>query len=972
MKISILPIIFLQFFLTSPLLAGNRGFEKTIPPYCYADKSSKLTLSETYYKEGEQSLEWNFTPQSSLYIKAEKVFEITAQNGIQLWIYNETAQNDSLRFEFLNPEGHIVCHFGFRLFSVGWRACWTAFKYCQQENHSKQIATCRIVAPNRYGRIFLDRLTFPVEKSNERNTPDMQTPYNNSPASRDLWHWCRTWEWEQYPYDSPLTTLTDTDRKELSTVECRLEELLNMHSPQYIKQAQDVIEIGRKVMKQANIRPSGHGFAGAPIVAPDDNLDSLKGDMTLNNLEYMLAGTAYDAFYHHSHKALEQYFMLWRYAIDQGFAYGSGMGTNHHYGYQIQLIYTSAWLLRKEILQSEQKNEILKTLSYWAALQETRKPCPKRRDELLDSWHTLLLPKTIAALMLPDERERARALKNLSRWVSTSLHYTPGTIGGIKIDGTSFHHGGFYPAYTSGALAAPAQFAWLTRDTRYTISQEGKEVLQSALIAMRNYCNIHDWGIGICGRHPFGSYGMKDEDIEAFAHLALAKTEYYDGKASFDHQLAADYLRLCNQETPLSTFFKSKGIKAANAPQGFFVYNYGATGIFRRNNWMVTLKGYNTDIWNAEIYRNDNRYGRYQSYGSIQIIGYSSPISSGFNENGWDWNRLPGTTTIHLPLDLLDCPLPNGCMTRSKENFSGCSSLEEGNGMFATKLMERELKNFTPDFVARKSAFCMGDRIICLGTGISNSNHHYPTETTLFQSTFAQQKCAIEINDKQKADSVFFRKIMLSDSKTPLHLKDGYENHYFIKPGKGVLKIQTAWQESRQNKTREITYGRFSSAWIDHGTAPQNGAYEYMIWIQPNHTPTTEEAFGTYQLLHCDNTAHIIHDLPSKITAYAVFDSLQLTEDEVFKCIPAETMIMRKPTGKSWIISICDPNLNILEKTYTTPQASRPIEKRISLNGKWKLTSTNKNVQISHEKKGTTLIVQCQHGQPVEFTITEL
>ncbi len=31
------------------------------------------------------------------------------------------------------------------------------------------------------------------------------------------------------------------------------------------------------------------------------------------------------------------------------------------------------------------------------------------------------------------------------------------------------------------------------------------------------------------------------------------------------------------------------------------------------------------------------------------------------------------------------------------------------------KLMERELKNFTPDFVARKSVACFGNRIICLG-----------------------------------------------------------------------------------------------------------------------------------------------------------------------------------------------------------------------------------------------------------------
>lgn len=69
---------------------------------------------------------------------------------------------------------------------------------------------------------------------------------------------------------------------------------------------------------------------------------------------------------------------------------------------------------------------------------------------------------------------------------------------------------------------------------------------------------------------------------------------------------------------------------------------------------MITLKGYNTDVWGAEIYQKDNRYGRYQSYGAVLIMGNGHPVSrkgSGFKEEGWDWNRMPGTTTIHLPLN---------------------------------------------------------------------------------------------------------------------------------------------------------------------------------------------------------------------------------------------------------------------------------------------------------------------------------
>ena len=100
----------------------------------------------------------------------------------------------------------------------------------QGDKKEKEIAGYRIVAPNRTGRIFLDRLTFPVQKINDRTTPDLQMPTNNSLTYRDLWHWCRVWQWEQYRYDLPLS-------KALTTTEKRLEKMCQkpiIHSKQLL------------------------------------------------------------------------------------------------------------------------------------------------------------------------------------------------------------------------------------------------------------------------------------------------------------------------------------------------------------------------------------------------------------------------------------------------------------------------------------------------------------------------------------------------------------------------------------------------------------------------------------------------------------------------------------------------------------------------------------------------------------------
>ena len=948
-------ICFIFLFLFSSLSSSYAqlvGFEESVPQTFKVAGKGELKTSSLFYKEGKSSLEWDFQPGSTLDVQVSPLSlnaKKEQQFGITLWIYNEKPQQDSVRFEFLNEAGEVSYWFSYHLQAAGWRACWISFAYMNGNKKDKNIVGYRLVAPQREGRIFLDRLTFPEKKMNLRTTPDQQLPTNNGLSNRDLWHWCLVWKWEKQSYDIPLLSkLTSRQKKDLKTIEQRLTDFLDVK-----KAPQGQVNAAYKTFEKAAITPSaaGTGFTGMPVVAPDEQ-DKKKGEMSWNDIETMLAGFAYDACYNQNETSKKNYFTVFDYAIDQGFAFGSGMGTNHHYGYQIRKIYTTAWLMRNEIYKHPHRDVYLSTLRFWAALQETRQPCSPGRDELLDSWHTLLMAKLISAMMFPDANRQEQALNGLSRWLSSSLRYTPGTIGGIKVDGTTFHHGGFYPGYTTGVLATIGQFIAFTNGTDFELTEEARQHIKSAFIAMRNYCNFYEWGIGISGRHPFGGK-MGSEDIEAFANIALSGDLSGRGDA-FDHGLAADYLRLIrNGDTPNARFFKKEGIQPAQAPQGFFVYNYGSAGIFRRADWMVTLKGYTTDVWGAEIYAKDNRYGRYQSYGSVQIMGKGNPVSragSGFVQEGWDWNRLPGTTTIHLPFELLDSPLKGTTMARSEENFSGSSSLGGMNGMFAMKLMERDYDNFTSDFVARKSVFCFDNRMICLGTGITNSNADYPTETTLFQTKF---------NGKEpKADNDDY------------WLHDGYDNYYHVVDG--TVRSQVADQESRHEKTREKTAGKFSSAWIEHGKAPKDGTYEYMVLIQPSAAELDElQKTPAYEVLQRDQMAHVVYDKKTGITGYATFEAYQPVNDQFIVSIPAETMVMYDKESDNRIrLSVCDPNLNLAEKTYTTKEPSRPIRKKIVVKGIWMLPSPQEGIQLEYEGNNTLLNVTCQHGQPVEMLLT--
>lgn len=224
--------------------------------------------------------------------------------------------------------------------------------------------------------------------------PDLQMPTNNSLTYRDLWHWCRVWQWEQYQYNLPLSkSLTTDEKQELATVEARLTATLDIREA-----PKRGILKAYSTFKAANIRPSDNGFIGAPVVAPDE-LNRQKGELSWNDLEDMLSGFAYDTYYNHSAQSAMNYFLVWDYAINQSFAFGGGMGTNHHYGYQVRKIYTTAWLMRDAIRKAPNRDNILSTLVFWSALQETRIPFQYGRDKLLDSWHTLLMAKTVSARM---------------------------------------------------------------------------------------------------------------------------------------------------------------------------------------------------------------------------------------------------------------------------------------------------------------------------------------------------------------------------------------------------------------------------------------------------------------------------------------------------------------------------------------------------------------------------------------------
>lgn len=954
------------------------SFEDKVPSFLKVNGRGTLECSDEKYKDGTSSVKFSWNGPVQLMFTDFSDIEASMKadgGGMILWIYNTEPMESPLVFRFHDWNGGVICQFRFNMDFTGWRTIWMKYEdmLTPDGRHVSELGkdefntaaarmTISIPADVTTGTIYLDRLSFMTARMQDQIAPDKQIPENNWTLRNRLWQWGRLWEWEQYP-EPEMKPVNEIQKAELKKVEDRIDEWAATGNPgsQYTQNTL-IPRADNAYIRYRIEKTSDGGITGAPLLY-DDEFNNSKGEMRIRYIQEIVYWYALDYLYTGNTSNIPKVINAIDHAIDQGFAYGSGWGTNKHYGYQVRDLYKGIWILRKELDKAGKLDDYLKILMYWSAIQEVRVPYAEHRDEILDTWNTLLNSKVLAVMLQKDDSARYAYMKLLGEWVSSSMLYSDGTLGGLKPDGTSFHHGGHYPSYSVGAFAAVGNFCHFTQETSFQPSEEGRRCFKKTLMAMQDYSHTRDWGIGVCGRHPLDG-AIPEQDVLAYARLAMLGDLTGSGKQA-DPELAGAYIALGGTDKKILAAFKKMGIGAYMPDEGFRVYNYGGFGIHRRDGWMLSLKGYNSDVWASEIYAKENRYGRYLSYGTAQLFSKVSAKESGYVREGWDWNRFPGATTIHLPYDKLDSPIPGTLMERNDSRFPGVSSLEGMNGCLAFTYVEKDRKNFCAGATATKSVFCFDNRIVHIGTGISN-NSPYPTETTLYQLALVDRAEEVDINDIYSGDFPYQHKVYENGQVV---LTDTKGNFYIIKDGYG-LTVEKKSQTSPSDEMKNDGKGDFITAYIDHGTSPHQASYEYLMLVKPSTKEVKSSSKNApYEVIQADNDAHVVKDTPTGITAYVIYKeyagngTLLLSSD-------AETIVMEreKPDG-SIVMSICTPDLGITEKGYTTSQSSQAITKTVTLNGTYSLAEDDPDIKVQTADGKTAISVSCIHGQPVEFTI---
>lgn len=1001
-------------FLSAQVVTDERlfSFEQPDIPSCITGVQSQLSISDVHYKDGTHSMEWVFEPGGVLELKKDLKFEEKDPTGKDLylsafivWVYNEEPQDAKIEFQFLK-DGKKCTSFPFGINFKGWRAAWVCYERDMQGTPEEGMNELRIVAPQSKGRLFIDHLITGTKVDARQQTADLQVPFVNAATKN---HWLVVYKHSLLQPDIELTPVSDQQKKEMKLLEKRFRDMnytkgkVTEKELNTIRKKYDFYQITYK---------NGH-VSGVPIymvraseayerIIPNWDKDMLT-KLGVEMKAYFDLMKRIAVAYNNStdqaevQKELRQKFMaMYDHITDQGVTYGSCWGNIHHYGYSVRGLYL-AYFLMKDVLREEGRLlEAERTLRWYAITNEVY-PKPQGNGIDMDSFNTQTTGRIASILMMEDTPEKLQYLKSFSRWIDYGCRPALGLAGSFKADGGAFHHRNNYPAYAVGGLDGATNMIYLFNHTEWAVSPLAHETVRKVLLAMRFYCNKQHFPLSMSGRHPDGRGKLVPMH---YAMMAMAGTP--DGNEAYDESMAAAYLRLISdipadaqepdympkvsnaQERKIAKQLMKQGFRAEEDPEGNLALGYGCVSVQRRDNWSAVVRGHSRYLWAAEHYLGHNLFGRYLAHGSMQILTAApgqavTPATSGWKQEGFDWNRIPGATYIHLPLDLLKAKVMNvdtfsGMeeMLYSDEAFAGGLSQQQENGNFGMKLHEHDKYNGTHR--ARKSYHFIGGTIVCLGTDIENDNADYPTETTIFQ---------LAVNDA--AGQEYWKNYQGNGNVWMDHLNTGY-----YVPVKASFEKNFP-QRSRLQNSGKDTKGDWVSLVVNHGKAPKGGSYEYAVLPQTD--AATMKAFAKkpgYKVLKQDRDAHIVQVPAEGICSYVLFETPQATLPGglLQRTDTACLVMVQKEASDKYLLTVAQPDLalyrgdsdealdengkRIERSIYSRPwinNESGEIPVMVTLKGRWTVEETPYCKLVSADKKQTVLRFTCKDGASFEVEL---
>lgn len=942
---------------------------ETLPEFRYSHGDA--SIAEGPARWGEKVLKWQWRDGGgALSIEQRIGFEFRPEDAtsnalatFMVWIYNPEPRQDFLRVQF-GRKGHEEADawFDFGLNFSGWRACWVPFERDMQGVPHPDMNYLEFVMQGEAGALRFDMLVLSHWLDSRHAAPDYQQPYvfDKSRFEKPLGIWDGLMYFNDWALEAEGRSSGDlVSEHTRETLSQNLEKALGAlnRKPMGMRALElryrEWFPVGERPYPVFYPSQRPHLAAlGFEVERQMRDLGQLLEDIAI---EWRVSGDPDHL------EALENMALrIWTHVQAEGWDVGSGLGALHHLGYSMREIYRGLFLMRDYFARIGESAAIAHWVRWYSGSGRVFGTDQVRPS--IDTFNTQTQGMLMGFLMDPDLL--VDSLNGFREWLEWNLEPTGGIGAIFKTDGSVFHHRGHYPAYADGGFLGIAPLVYALAGSDFSISEDSYQHLRKALLNYRFNANLLQWPISISGRHPTGQWGLNPQSF------------YWVGRAGEnggDRALLRAYLRLA-PDSMAARGLKAEGFEAEAAPQGFHYMPYAGFAAYRVGESLASVRGYSRYLWSHETYVAANLYGRYLAHGHIEILHRGDPINhgdSGFRPDGWDWNRLPGTTARVLPwerlrADVLNLDHESGFeeMLLSTEAVLGGLAWDDSTGVFMQSL--RGHAKYSDDMRAHKSVYFIDGKIVALGSGISDVSDEYPVNTTLWQ-------VAVDENEPG-----FSSPVLVGENE--VRAFDGPNGLGYAVIGPATMRRYRGSQQSPDQRNDRMTEGHFDKAYIDHGLGPDGSGYLFGISLT-GQGPEFEEwvhrlSAGDWVTVHqASEAVHHVEFKDRGLSVFSVFQPSLNLEHPILKAVdkPVVLWLHEVEAGGGIQMRLADPDLRLYEidgdqfygdgrqrevSIYSRPWAHNDSQAEsisLRLAGHW-LVSSEDCVQTVHLKDGDTVI----------------
>ncbi|QUI22236.1 hypothetical protein HZI73_07975 [Vallitalea pronyensis] len=974
-------------------------FDEPFVPKNITAEYGTLSITNRHYLTN-YALQWDYTKDDTLiiyqkmiykepevmatYVVGGKVCSVMGKPlGFQCYLYSEAPSETVLTFEFgeNDVEGlpKVHCTFDFLLNHEGWQEIKLPFNRGIMEGHiGKDLSWLKIqAAAKTSGTVYLANIACmkPIEPNNIGASKQMPNiPMH--PRRRCHGDWYRNDHLLNRPLFPKPPKVTCHEKEGFKHITHGYKTLSKEMDCRHYPWENGDEDLIIKQYASYDLTDEQGIITGRYIDMPESyRFNSLMGIIGLK--------------YNETHQPIykQMFMMMLRHAWDQNYR----LRWYNNRGFATGLLYMKDVLI-EENLRDKAIQHLREQFDMHRIYDSTGANGRVRaKGENTDDTFFSLPSMLVSVLLMDDTPEKVQEMRALIKHIEEkNLGYGPGLTSSYKPDGTSFHHGTFIYQYHDVANFTLARLFRMVHGTAFDFApsayQRFRYILETEYF-IRN-----------------GLYEPFTTSHYAFNHKRSTGLWHFANFGSIDgeEQTAAMYMYLTkssqvHQEDSYYQAFEAKGIQPWIAPEGHKTLTYSAAAFHRRDQWAVGVKGHSRYVYPMEVWFGKRyvAYSMFRSYGFMEILYPASEATGGLNnglaiDQGFDWRRWPGTTSMYMPLDKIKSIPLNlddewAEMLLSDQHFVGGLDTSDGNGVFALKLRGHDKYNMA-SFYATKTYFYADDYVLCLGSDIHSGLSEYPVETTLFQNHLEHQQDKLYINDTQGHDDFGFTYQL--DENQVNWLIDNRGNGYYVF---GHQKLWVAKEHcvSRDSADCITTEGDRAMAWLDHGHAPDYAAYAYILKVGTTleSMMTFVDAMGSddppFQMLQQNKQAHIVGIRPTETIAYVLFEKNYTLEQHwgtwssPILAVTMPAILTVKALDDTLILSICDPDLRFYEGIcedynldYTRTEKSiygrywygsesKASVVRVKLKGCWYLDRIQQGNGHLISQTGSCTIVEC-------------